>query len=77
MTIDNKIAKLRKLTSKFLFIEHYAHEQTYCYKIDNDYTKCARHKVVLCNVDEGIEYALDRAIEFFEKEIKHFYNGTN
>jgi hypothetical protein len=65
--IDNKILKLRKLTSNFIFIEFYSHTNSDMYKILNEYTKFRKDKIVLCEISEGIEHALDLAIECFKK----------
>lgn len=61
--IDKKINQLREITSNFLYIEYYSHEQTECYKINNEFTVYNRDKLVLCRLDEGIAKALDLAIE--------------
>jgi hypothetical protein len=62
-TIDNKIDELRDVTSNFLFIEYYSHTQCDMWKIMNEYTHYKSDKLVLCQVDEGIEKALDLAIK--------------
>ena len=62
-TIDDKINKLRYVTSNFLFIEYYSHNQCDMWKIKNEYTHYASSKLVLCPVYEGIEKALDLAIK--------------
>lgn len=65
--IDVKIQELRSLTSNFIFIEYYSHESADCWKIDNEFTEYARDKLVLCRVDEGIEKALDIALDIISK----------
>lgn len=62
--IDEKIDKLRSITSNFLFIEFYSHTNCDMYKIYNEYTKYNKEKYVLCSVEEGIEKALDMAFEY-------------
>lgn len=74
MTIDEKINELRKLTNNFLFIEYYSHEECEMYKILNEYTKYNEEKLVLCRVSEGIENALDLAIEHIGNAKKEFNN---
>jgi len=66
-SIDQKIEKLMDLTNQFIFIEHYTHTGEAMYKILNPYTNYKEEKLVLCSVQEGIEYALDIAYA----EIKH------
>lgn len=65
--IDKKINQLRKLTSNFLFIQYYSHTGCDMYKILNEFTFYNEDKVVLCPVDEGIEKALDLALEHLQK----------
>ena len=72
--IDEKITKLREITSNFLYIEYYSHEQTECWKIDNEFTAYNRNKLVLCRLDEGIEKALDLAIEHIGERKLEFDN---
>ena len=63
MKIDDKILNLIDLTSNFLFIEYYSHENCDMYKILNEYTHYNKDKIVLCKVSDGIELAVDLAIE--------------
>lgn len=72
MTIDEKIWKLRRLTSNFIFIEYYPHDRDDCYKILNEHTFYAEDKHVLCKVSEGFELALDRAVECISKAMKEY-----
>ena len=60
--IDEKIKQLREITSNFLFIEYYSHTNCEMWKILNKYTKFREEKLVLCPLDDGIEKALDLAI---------------
>jgi hypothetical protein len=62
--IDEKIIKLRGVTSNFIYIEYYSHEQSDCWKIDNEFSAYSKDKFVLCRFDEGIEKALDLAIKY-------------
>lgn len=66
-SIDEKIAKLREITDNFLFIEYYSHENCYMYKILNEFTKYQQDKIVLSSIEDGIEKALDLAIEHIPK----------
>jgi len=70
--IDVKILELRKLTSNFLYIEYYSHTNCECYKLDNEYTKFRKDALVLNTVEEGIEAALDLAINLITR-CKHEY----
>ncbi len=66
--IDKKITQLWKITSNFLFIEFYSHTNCEMWKILNEYTAYKQDKIVLCSLDEGIEKALDLAIEYIGKK---------
>ena len=72
--IDKKITQLREITSNFLYIEYYSHEQADCWKIDNEFTAYKRDKLVLCRLDEGIDKALDLAIEHIGNSKLEFDN---
>jgi len=61
--IDKKVKVLQKLTENFLFIEFYSHTGCDMYKIMNEYTDFKENKCVLSPISEGIEKALDLAIE--------------
>ena len=61
--IDDKIKKLRELTSNWLIIEFYTHTDCDMYKIKDEFTHYNENKLVLCPVTEGIEEALDLALE--------------
>lgn len=71
-TIDRKIKQLNQITDKFLFIEDYSHTGCKMFKINNEFTSFAAHTIVLCSLDEGIEKALDLAIEAILKCKKEF-----
>ena len=70
--IDEKIKQLRAITSNFLFIEYYSHTECEMWKILNEYTAYRQDKIVLCRFDEGIEKALDLAIEHIGKRKLEF-----
>ena len=70
--IDNKIQKLRELTDNWLIIEYYTHEGCDMYKILNEYTHYNEKKLVLCAVSDGIEKALDYAIQEITKKKASF-----
>jgi hypothetical protein len=72
MSIDKKIKELREITSNFLYIEYYTHENSECWKINDEFTKYNQDKLVLCKLDEGIEKALDLAIEHISKRKLQF-----
>lgn len=73
--IDQKINKLRDLTSNFIFIEYYSHLNGDCYKIKDEFTHHNESKLVLCNVEDGIERAFDLAISTLTESKNKFY-GT-
>ena len=61
--LDKLVAELFELTHNFIFIEYYTHTRKNMYKILNEYTKFRADKLVLCEMDDGIELALKLAIE--------------
>jgi hypothetical protein len=71
--IDLKINRLLELTDEFIFPAYYSHEGKPMWKISNVYTKYGGQTLVLCGVDEGIEKALDLAIEYISKAKFEFY----
>lgn len=77
--IDTKINQLLELSDEFLFIEYYTHTNCKMYKIKNIYTKYKEEKIVLSPVSEGIEKALNLAIEqitlFKEKYYENVQNN--
>ncbi len=73
--IDQKIKQLREITSNFLFIEYYSHTDCDMYKILSEFTKYNEEKLALSPVDDGIEKALDLAIEHIGKKKEKFFNG--
>ena len=76
-TVDVKIDKLLKITEEFLFPESYSHTGKTMWKISNPYTKWGAETIVLCPVDEGIEKALDLAIDHLGKKREQYYAGMN
>jgi len=72
--IDEKIKQLRAITSNFIFVEFYLHTNCEMWKIMNEYTNYNQDKLVLCPLDEGIEKALDLAIEHIGKRKLIFFN---
>ena len=40
-----------------IFIEYYSHEGCDCYKINLPWPKFAQEKIVLCRVDQGLDWA--------------------
>ena len=73
MTIDEKIKKLLSLTDDFVFPEHYSHTKKTMWKISNLYTKFNKETIVLCGIDEGIEKAIDMAIEAISDAKEKYY----
>ena len=73
--VDEKILKLCEVTSNFLFIEYYSHEDCNMYKILNEYTNYREDKLVLCKVEDGIEKALDLAIKFIHERKDEFFRS--
>ena len=71
--IDSKVNQLLSLTDEFIFPAYYSHEGKAMWKISNVYTKYASETFVLCGVDEGIEKAIDLAIEHISKAKDKFY----
>lgn len=71
--IDLKINHLLELTDEFIFPAYYSHEGKPMWKIKNVYTNYAGETLVLCGVDEGIEKALDLAIEYISKAKFEFF----
>lgn len=68
-SIDEKIEQLRSITKNFLFVEYYSHTNKDMWKILNEYTLNAEHKIVLSPYEDGIEAALDMAIDEIERMI--------
>ena len=62
-----------KLTTNFLFIEYYSHTNAVMFKILNEFTTYKEDKVVLCKMSDGIEKALDLAIEKLTHAAEKFY----
>lgn len=73
--IDNKISQLLSLSDEFIFPAYYSHTGKTMWKISNVYTKYNKETLVLCGVDDGIEMAIDLAIEHISKA-KSVFNNT-
>ncbi len=71
--IDNKVNQLLSLSDEFIFPAYYSHTDKTMWKISNVYTKYGKETLVLCGVDEGIETAIDLAIEYISKAKDKFY----
>lgn len=74
--IDKKISELLSLSDEFIFPAYYAHTGKTMWKISNVYTLYASETCVLCDFEEGIEKALDMAIEYIKRKKEDFNNGT-
>ncbi len=75
-SIDEKIKKLKSITSEFLFVEFYSHTNCEMWKILNEYTKFQEEKLVLHSLEEGFEKSLDLAIEQIERKKMEFENPS-
>lgn len=73
--VDVKIAELLKITDEFIFPAYYSHTDCVMWKIENVYTKWGGETLVLSPVSEGIEKALDLAIEHISKRREKYYAG--
>ena len=71
--VDVKIAELLKITDEFIFPAHYSHTECLMWKIENVFTKWGGETLVLCPIDEGIEKALDLAIEHISLRRDKYY----
>lgn len=71
--VDAKVAELLKITDEFIFPAYYSHTGKTMWKIENIYTKWGGETLVLCPLDEGIEKALDLAIEHISKRREKYY----
>ena len=72
--VDIKISELLKISDEFIFPASYSHTGKVMWKIENVYTKWGGETIVLCPVDEGIEKALDLAIEYLSKKREEYYS---
>ena|SRR5690348_14219459 len=61
--VDVKIAELLQISDEFIFPAYYSHTGCVMWKIENVYTKWGGETLVLSPVSEGIEKALDIAID--------------
>ncbi len=71
--IDSKVNQLLSLTDEFIFPAYYSHTGNIMWKISNVYTRYGYETLALCGVDEGIETAIDLAIEHILKAKDKFY----
>lgn len=71
---DFKIKRLLELSDEFVFPDFYPHTNKVMWKISNPYTKYSAQTFVLCGLDEGIDKALDLAIDHIAKAKKEFYS---
>lgn len=71
--IELKVNELLELTCKFIYPDYYSHTNKIMWKISNVYTNYKEEILVLCSVEEGIEKALDMAIEQTRKKRLNFY----
>ena len=55
-----------------IFIEYYSHENSDCFKIKLPWPNYASHKIVLCSVLKGEQYARLKAKEIL---IKHLHKS--
>ena len=77
MTIDEKIKQLLELTyDESVYVEDYPHTNCLMYKINNPFTHFRKDIIVLCSVDEGIELAIDKAIEAIKKRHNEFFSKS-
>ena len=71
--VEKKALELLELTDEFIFPSFYSHTGKKMWKISNVYTKYGEETLVLCGVDEGIERAIELAIEHIAKKRNEFY----
>lgn len=71
--VDVKVKELFKLTTNFIFSEYYSHTGKMMWKILNPFTNYKEEVLVLCDIDESIETALDLAIESIKKSKNRWY----
>ncbi len=73
--IDIKINHLLSLSDEFVFNSYYSHTNKNMWKIRNSYTKYKEEIFVLCEVEEGIEKAIDLAIEKITKAKNDYFSN--
>lgn len=71
--MENKIRTLYELNQSIPYISYYSHTREDMYKIDSIYTEYNKLTHVLCSVNEGLEKALDLAIEQINKDKSNYY----
>ena len=74
--INLKIEQLLRLSDEFIFPAYYSHTGKTMWKISNPYTKYGSETLVLCELESGIENALDLAIESIGKTRDEFYKAN-
>ena len=76
-TLDEKVLDLINLNSDgekgFIFSEYYSHTGKTMFKISNTFTRYRQEKLVLCDVEDGFEHAVDLALEQIEKKREEFF----
>lgn len=77
MSIDEKIQRLLELSDEFIFPAYYSHTNAVMWKISNVYTQYGGETLVLSPVSEGIEAALDMAIEAIAERREKFYSKSD
>jgi hypothetical protein len=60
-----------------LRIEYYSPMGCYCYKIDLPWSKHRRHTVVLCEVAEGLEFAMEQATKVIAEHLSYALRERN
>ena len=76
-TIDDKIKQLREITTELPYIEFCAHNGCDMWKINNIYSEFNKDNLVLCNLEDGLEYALDLAISIFGEFKAEYFGEKN
>jgi len=76
VNINDKVNQLLTLTDEFIFPAYYSHTGRQMWKIKNVYTDYSDETFVLCGVDEGIDRAIDLAIEQITKAKEKFYGDS-
>lgn len=72
-TLEDKIRELHTLCGHSLFIEYYSYTHSHMYKIINPFTDSKEEKLVICDMEDGFEKALDIAIFEIQKRKEEFF----
>lgn len=75
--VDAKIKILLEISDEFIFPAYYTHTNKQMWKISNQYTHYSNETFVLCGVDEGINKALDLAIEHISIAKNKYFDKNN